>query len=283
MKRLLIFLFCFIVINSKESDTSNASKNYTLSDLIIYIKPKNTKGYKIIDPNNYIKKDDEKILSETLEDIYKKHKVASFIMVFNNPYLKDKNNNDIDMAGYIELLKGEIYAKKIVEKNQSLLVVVISIGGKLMSMKTEGSVSQIISEQDCYNILSLINNYFSYGEYSYGCVELGKLINYYLENIGFFSRNKRFFYLILLLIFCFCFCYFLALIAQKIKDKRNMRLTMTDEQKLLKIREFLKKTRANKKILSDNCIICLEPFDNCRSIVHTITQENRQNKKIMIF
>ena len=58
-----------------------------------------------------------------------------------------------------------------------------------------------------------------------------------------------------------------------------MRLTMTDEQKLLKIREFLKKTRANKKILSDNCIICLEPFDNCRSIVHTITQENRQNRK----
>ena len=69
------------------------------------------------------------------------------------------------------------------------------------------------------------------------------------------------------------------MIAQKIKDRRNLRLTMSDEEKLLKIREFLKKTRANRKILSDNCIICLEPFDNCRSITHTISHENQLVRK----
>ena len=67
----------------------------------------------------------------------------------------------------------------------------------------------------------------------------------------------------------------MAVIAQKIKDRRNLRLTMSDEEKLIKIREFLKKTRVNKKILTDNCIICLEPFDNCTSITHTITHENK--------
>ena len=33
------------------------------------------------------------------------------------------------------------------------------------------------------------------------------------------------------------------------------------------------------KILSDNCIICLEPFDNCVSIFHTISQD-KNNEEI---
>ena len=155
-----------------------------------------------------------------------------------------------------------------------------------MTMKTEGSVSYTITQQDCYNILNIINNYYSYGEYSYGTIELATLIKYYLVNTSFLSRNKRFFIMIILLIFSFCFCYFLAIIAQKIRDRRNMRLTMSDEEKLLKIRDFLKKTRANKKILSDNCIICLEPFDNCTSINQSLLAEqnniNNDNNNILI-
>ena len=147
-------------------------------------------------------------------------------------------------------------------------------------MKAHGTVSNIISQQDCYNILSIVNNYFSYGEYSYGMVELGKLINYYLENTGFFSRNKRFFYMLIVLVFCFIFCYFLSIILQKIRDRRNMRLTMSDEEKLIKIKDFLRKTRANRKILSENCIICLEPFDNCVSICHSTLPGNRCHRKL---
>ena len=85
--------------------------------------------------------------------------------------------------------------------------------------------------------------------------------------------------MIFLLIFCFCFCYFLSVVAQKIKERRNLRLTMNDEEKLIKIKEFLKKAKANRKILSDNCIICLEPFDNCVSIFHTISQD-KNNEEI---
>lgn len=112
-----------------------------------------------------------------------------------------------------------------------IVVAVISIDEKIMSMKAHGSISNIISQQDCYNILSIVNNYLSYGEYSYGMVEFGKLINYYLENTGFFSRNKRFFYMLIVLVLCFLFCYFLSIILQKIRDRRNMRLTMSDEEK----------------------------------------------------
>ena len=59
-----------------------------------------------------------------------------------------------------------------------------------------------------------------------------------------------------------------------------MRLTMSDEEKLLKIREFLKKTKVNKKIITDCCIICLDSFENCTSINHTISQENKIEKNV---
>ena len=54
---------------------------------------------------------------------------------------------------------------------------------------------------------------------------------------------------------------------------------MSDEEKLIKIKDFLKKAKANRKILSDNCIICLEPFDNCVSILHTISHDNKIKNK----
>ena len=50
---------------------------------------------------------------------------------------------------------------------------------------------------------------------------------------------------------------------------------MTDEEKLLKIKDFLKKAKYDRKIISDSCIICLEPFDNCVSIFNTISQDNK--------
>ena len=101
-----------------------------------------------------------------------------------------------------------------------------------MTMKDQGKVSYTINQQDCYVILNVVNNYFSYGEYSFGTVELGYLINFYLVNTSFFGRNKRFFILIGLFIFSFTLCYLMVVFAQKIRDKRNIRLTMSDEEKL---------------------------------------------------
>ena len=279
MKRIFFFLLVIYMVNNKIPNSSK-SKSYKISDIIDLIKEINTKGYKIIDPDDYIKREEEAKLEKQLKKVYKGHKVITFIIIIRNAYLKEENGEEIDLSNYAESLLNEIYSHKIVDKKASSIVIIFSIEGKVMSMKVHGSVSHIISQQDCYNILSVINNYFSYGEYSYGAVELGKIINYYLENTGFFSRNKRFFYMIFLLIFCFCFCYFLAYIAQKVKDRRNMLLTMSDEEKLLKIRDFLKKTKVDKKILSDSCIICLDSFENCTSVMHTISQDKQNKNKI---
>ena len=281
MKEFNVFFFLLLFLQITENiepiSFIQNLKEYTTSDIINLIIECKTKNYKIIDPDDYIKKDDEINLEKQLREIYKGHNVVPIVVVVRDIDLKDNNGKQLDISNFTQIIVDEAYEKKIVKKGVPLIVALISIEGKIMTMKAEGSVSYTITQQDCYNILNIINNYYSYGEYSYGTVELGKIINYYLDNTSFLSRNKRFFVMILLLIFSFCFCYILAVIAQKVRDKRNMRLTMSDEEKLLKIREFLKKTRTNKKILSDNCIICLEPFDNCSSINHSLIDEGNKN------
>ena len=286
--KCLAFLLAIIILTESKTPSSffQLLKEYTTSDIINLIEVCKTKNYKIIDPDDYIKKDDEISLEKQLKEVYKGHNVVPIIVIARNLYLKDKEGKKLDIANYTQIIIDEVYQKKIVKKGVPVVIAMISIEGKIMTMKAEGSVSYTITQQDCYNILNIVNKYFSYGEYSYGTLELGSLINYYLKNTSFFARNKRFFVMIFILIFSFCFCYILAMIAQKVRDRRNLRLTMSDEEKLLKIREFLKKTRANKKILSDNCIICLEPFENCTSINHSLIDEevnnNINNENILV-
>ena len=290
MKRSISFFFLIlllVIIHNKEPTTNyQILKEYTTSDIVDLIEECKTKNYKIIDPDDYVEKEDEIKLEKQLKKIYNDHKVVPIIVIVRQIYLKDKNEKKINISNFTQIITNELYEQEIIKKSVPCVVVVIAIEDKIMTMKTEGTVSYTITQQDCYNILNIINNYYSYGEYSFGTVELANLIDYYLVNTSFFSRNKRFFIMIILLIFSFCFCYFLAVIAQRIRDRRNMRLTMSDEEKLLKIRDFLKKTRANKKILSDNCIICLEPFDNCTSINQSFISEqnniNNDNNNILV-
>ena len=283
---LFISIFIFISILPNISYTKKPFvslvkilKKYKTSDIVAFITESKTKNYKIIDPDEYLTKDDIIALEKQLKEIYNAHNVITIIVIARNIDLTNKKGEKIDISNYTEIIFDEIYEKKIVKKDASVVLAIVSIEGKIMTMRAKGTVSFTITQQDCYNILNIINNYYSYGEYSYGTVELGKLINYYLVNTSFFSRNKRFFLMIFILILSFIFCYILALIAQRIREKRNLRLTMSDEEKLLKIRAFLKKCKANKKILSDNCIICLEPFDNCTSVNHSLIVEENNNKK----
>ena len=280
----LILLSIPLLTNSKELKSFvQILKKYTTSDIVSLISECKTKNYKIIDPDDYLKKEDEEALEKQLKEIYAGHNVVTIIVVVRNLDLTDNNQKKIDISNYTEIVLDEIYSKKIVKKESSIVLALVSIEGKIMTMKAYGQVGYTITQQDCYNILNIINNYYSYGEYSYGTVELSKLIKYYLVNTSFFSRNKRFFIMLIILFSSFVFCYILAIVAQKIREKRNLRLTMSDEQKLIKIRDFLKRCKADKEILSDNCIICLEPFDNCKSLNHSsmkeLNNENNENNK----
>ena len=186
-KNFLFFIVLIVITQNKEPNTKvQILSEYTTSEIISLIKECRTKNYKIIDPDDYIKKDDEIKLEKQLKEIYKNHKVVPIIVVVKKVYLKDNKDKKIDISNFTQIVVDEVYDQKIIKKAIPIVVAIISIEGKIMTMKAQGTVSYTITQQDCYNILNIVNNYYSYGEYSYGTVELGKLINYYLVHTSFF-------------------------------------------------------------------------------------------------
>lgn len=197
MKSFKFFFLILISISLTENKEpllsfAQNSKQYSTDDIITLIKECKTKNYKIIDPDDNIKAEDEVNLEKQLKEIYKGHNVVPIIIVVDNLNLKDENDKTLDITNYTQIIIDEVYKQKIVKKEVPCIVAVISIKGKIMTMKAEGSVSYTITQQDCYNILNIINNYFIYGEYSLGTVELANIIKYYLTNTSFFARNIRF-------------------------------------------------------------------------------------------
>ena len=146
-------------------------KKYTTSDIVSFISECKTKHYKIIDPDEYLKSDDIIDLEKQLKEIYTSHNVIVIIVIARSLDLTDKSGKEIDISNYTEIIFDEIYKKNIVKNDSSVVMAVVSIEGKIMTMRAHGTVSFTISQQDCYNILNVVNNYYSYGEYSYGTVE----------------------------------------------------------------------------------------------------------------
>ena len=175
-----ILIFQFIILlyfpNLSFSRTPLASfikilKKYTTSDIVTFISECKTKQYKIIDPDEYLKKEDLIEIEKQFKEIYTSHNVLPILVIARNIDLTDKSGEKIDISNYTEIVYDEIVEKKIVKNETSVILTIVSIEGKIMTMKALGKVSMTITQQDCYNILNVINNYYSYGEYSYGSVE----------------------------------------------------------------------------------------------------------------
>ena len=82
--------------------------------------------------------------------------VITIIVLARNIDLTDKKGKKIDISNYTEIVFDEIYEKKLVKSDASVILAVVSIEGKIMTMKAKGTVSFTITQQDCYNILNII-------------------------------------------------------------------------------------------------------------------------------
>ena len=83
MKRFFPFIFLIFLIsiteNKEPTSKLQTSFEYSTSDIVDLIKDCKTENYKIIDPDDYIKKDDEIKLEKQLQLVYKGHKVVPII------------------------------------------------------------------------------------------------------------------------------------------------------------------------------------------------------------
>ena len=161
---LSLFLFSFLLPNFTKSRTPllksfvKILKKYTTSDVVSLILECKTKHYKIIDPDDYLKKEDEIALEKHLKEIYTSHNVMTIIIMARNIDLTDKTGKKIDISNYTEIIYNDLITKDLIKNNSAVVISVVSIEGKIMTMKAHGSVAYTITQQDCYNILNLINN-----------------------------------------------------------------------------------------------------------------------------
>ena len=94
MKQNLLLIIVLSIMYCKEPKKHG---QYKVSDIISLILKSNNEEYEIIDPDDYIKKEHENQLEKQLKNVYKNHKIKSFIIVIRSAFLKDENNKEIDL------------------------------------------------------------------------------------------------------------------------------------------------------------------------------------------
>ena len=271
-RNLLIFTFflTFNILISLPSDEIWKKIQY-------YIKYGNMitnkeKAYFIFDELNYLGMDinDPKmeILYKKQEKIYSKYNVSNYIIIVKT--LNERKESIEDATFKLSKYFNETYGFKMAKS----VVALFSIETRRFSIRTGEITKNTITDGRLKDIAKRFI-FFLKGKKYY------KVCNILLENLAFYFKYggviTLFLYLFAAGIF-FCYCY-----DKWIKRRRKYRLSLLSESNLQKIIKFLKKHKSNKKILADNCSICLEEFNNNNSKKSTeLNDENDSIKGIKI-
>ena len=244
------FIFLIFHIECKEEKI----QKWTPELLYKYM---NTHGKKnlpnIIDPDTLL---DSKMLNNTkkvLNEIYTKHKVITHLIIVN--YINDEYNGE--EIGIYNFTKKYI---DYIKFNQDYIICLFAIQNRTMTMIVSKTLEKKFSAEDRYQILRKTNEYLLFEDYTNGMEVLSNEIIFFIEHQNFFRRYWRNIIppILTLIIFIIIF----IIIPYYSGKNRIQRLTMSDEEKLNKIRDFLKKCKVRKEIISETCIICLEPLND---------------------
>jgi hypothetical protein len=247
--KIYLFLTFFILLFAKDSYNSERIFN----ELINNKEFKHNYNYFIFDSNNYINNTNK--LTENLKKIYNKFNVSIIIFLINK---LDFNENKTDIYNCLKNLENDLINYNIFHKKSKYILFMISFENKLMSLKSSENLNNLFSNNDKYSILQSVNYFLTNKENEEAIKIFTKKILFYLTNTNYFSRHKSFF---IFPLFLLTILFVLIIINYCIKRRKKLQLTMNDEEKLNKIREFLQKSKSDKNIITDNCIICLNPLN----------------------
>ena len=247
--KLFLFLNLFILLFAKNSYNSDRIIKELINNPEFISNP----NYFIFDSNNYINNSNK--YNENLKDIYNKYNVSIIIFLINK---LDFNENNTDIFSFLKDIENNLINYNIYTKKSKLFLFLISFDDKLMSLKSSDTLKNLFSDNDKYSILQEVNYYLTTKENDKAIKLFINKILFYLKNTNYFSRHKSFFIYPLTL---FTILMILILINYCIKRRNKLQLTMNDEEKLNKIREFLQKSNSDKNIITDNCIICLNSLN----------------------
>ena len=271
-RNLLIFNFFLtfnILISLPSDEIWNKIQYYIKCGNMVTNKEK---AYFIFDELNYLGMDINdpkmKILYKRQEEIYNKYNVSNYIIIVKalNESKESIENTTFKLSKYLNETYGYKMAKSV--------VALFSIETRRFSIRTGEITKNTITDDRLKDIAERFIIFLKVKKYY-------KVCNIFLENIAFYCKYGGIITLLLYLLFAgilFCYCY-----DKWIKIRKKYRSSLLSESNLQKIIKFLKKHKSNKKILADNCAICLEEFNNNNSKKSVeLNEENDSIKGIKI-
>ena len=244
MKKLLISLLISISFQTQITTwTSNDLWNYIEEEILINktINP----NYFIIDPNKYLSiVGSEKMnkIEETQKDVFEETKIPNYIIFISNL------NESIENFSFIISQKIKMTFPKVNISNS--IISVFSIFDRKMRIRTGSKLKKNLKDSTIYEILVRRQKDLGKRNYDKVTIDLLNDIISYNSNKGYYF----FFNIITLFILIWLIGVFYSLYSSWNENKK--------EKKLNKIKDFLKKVKTNKKIISENCVICLEKLIN---------------------
>ena len=256
---LILTSFLKLVISLPSDNIWNKIQSYIEQEKM-FIKENKTNF--IFDESNYLKLDihspQMKILYEKQEEFFKKYNNANFIFLVDN---LDEKKEKIEEATF-NLCKYLYKTYKINMENSILAL--FSIETRRVRIRTGENVKKKLTNEELREVINNLGPYLRGKHYYTALIKYMENINhYYTNDISAFYALLN---LILFIIFMFC-CLIKAqgeFNHEKFQERRfvhqTVYQTIRTDKNLKKIVTFLKKQKSNKRILTDNCAICLEEF-----------------------
>ena len=242
----------------------------------------NNKNFFLFDEKNYTQLDINSKKMKYLYDLqyrlYKKYNLSNYILVVDS--LNEKIESIEDCAINI----GDYLIEKYKVNLDSAILALFSIKTRRVTIRTGKDAEYKLSNYELSKIIKHLGKKMRAKLYYKAWIELLNEIDFYYKDVNLLLLFVIciFYFIILFVInfisyfvILFFIIFIIALICYIIDLCKNLKKkSLPNDSKLKKIVNFLKKQESNKKILSDNCAICLEKFDDS----NTIENENVKKK-----
>jgi len=288
---LLLFLSFFIFCYTSQSDEIWIKVKQYINESKMIL---NDKNYFIFDEENYtnldLKGSEMQSLYEKQKEFYSNYSTANYIFVIKN--LNEKQES-IEDATYN--LCRYLYNEYGVSMEKSV-VALFSIETKRVRIRTGEKTKEEITDGECEEIINDLGPLLREKKYFEVWITLIEKFDYFINEsssmsvIGYIVLG--FFYLILIIIWVLMVVYvfvggfymikfLIQCIKECIKENKKKKNSLPNNDELKKIVRFLKNQKSNKKIFTDNCIICLENFENKNTITLDIDNNDIKSDKLM--
>ena len=253
-KKMRLILFSLIIsfsLNHRITNwTSEELWNYIEEEILIN-KTINS-NYFVVDPNKFLSLvGSEKMnnIEEKQRELFNELKIPNYII-----YVSNLNENLENFTFSISKKLNNAFPEVNISNS---IISVFSIFDKKMRMRTGSKLKYSLSDSKCYEIL--INRRKDLGKRNYDkvCVDL-------LDEVYIFFTDNSFTFWIGIIIFFFL--WIIGFIISVFNSMKNNK----EKDKLFKIKDFLQKVKTDKKIIYENCVICLD----------NLIEENKDNKNV---